>query len=92
MYLRPSRKPERSGEPSFWYLASTDPSKPSVVVNTGLPNTKTSERSGIPAITGCVGSVVTCMIEPPVKYSVRGSPATTLRTGSRSALIAPVVP
>ena len=54
-----SENPDRSGVTSLGNLASTAPSNPSSVVNTGLLNTMTSARSGIPAITGCVGSVMT---------------------------------
>jgi len=73
-------------------LASTAPSKPSSVVKTGLLKTKTSARAGIPDITGCVVSITACMIEPPVKYSRRGRPATTFRTGRCSAFAVAVAP
>jgi hypothetical protein len=35
------------------------------VSNAGLPNTKMSASFGMPAITGCVGSVVTRITDPP---------------------------
>ena len=77
-------KPERSGDPSTGYDASTAPSKPAVVSNAGPPNTKMSASFGIPAITGCEGSVVTRITEPPAKYCRRVTPASTFLTGSLS--------
>jgi hypothetical protein len=43
--------------------------KPSSGSKAGLLSTKIGARAGMPAITGCDGSVCTSRIDPPVKNS-----------------------